>query len=86
LRDPGADKEQIARAIATERKVESVLVCALSDMEFSPSFEHRGTHIVSRLKSCQIVYQYQIHLQMGWMYARIQSSFPFNIQIGLNGW
>jgi hypothetical protein len=85
LRDPGADKEQIARAIAAERKVESGLVCALSSMELSPSFEHRGTHIVSRLKPCQIVYQYQIHPPVGWMYARIQTSFPFNIQIGLNG-
>jgi hypothetical protein len=85
LRDAGADKEQIACAIATERKVESGLTCALSSMELSPSFEHRGAHIVSRLKPCQIVYQYQIHPQVGWMYARIQTSFPFNIQIGLNG-
>jgi hypothetical protein len=84
-RDRGADKEQIARAIAAERKVESGLVCALSSMELSPSFEHRGTHIVSRLKPCQIVYQYQIHPPVGWMYARIQTSFPFNIPIGLNG-
>jgi hypothetical protein len=84
-RDPGADKEQVARGFATERKVESGLICALSSMELSPSFEHRGTHIVSRLKPCQIVYQYQIHPQVGWMYARIQTSFPFNVQIGLNG-
>jgi hypothetical protein len=85
LRDPAADKEQIARAIAAERKVESGLVCALSSMEISPSFEHRGTHIVSRLKPCQVIYQYQIHPQVGWMYARIQTWFPFNIQVGLNG-
>lgn len=85
LRDPAADKEQIARAIAAERKVESGLVCALSSMEISPSFEHRATHIVSRLKPCQVIYQYQIHPQVGWMYARIQTWFPFNIQVGLNG-
>ena len=85
LRDPAANKEQIARAIAAEKKVESGLVCALSSMELSPSFEHRGTHIVSRLKPCQIVYQYQIHPQVGWMYARIKNWFPFNVQVGLNG-
>ncbi|SRR6266568_4362773 len=84
LRDP-ADKEQIARAIAAERKLESGLVCALSSMEMSPSFEHRGTHMVSRLKPCQVIYQYQIHPEVGWMYARIQTWFPFNIQVGLNG-
>jgi hypothetical protein len=85
LRNPAADKEEIARAIAAERKVESGLVCALSSMELSPSFEHRGTHMVSRLKPCQVIYQYQIHPQVGWMYARIQTWFPFNIQVGLNG-
>ena len=85
LRNPAADKEQIARAIADERKVESGLVCALSSMEPSPSFEHRGTHMVRRLKPSQVIYQYQIHPQVGWMYARIQTWFPFNIQVGLNG-
>lgn len=85
LRDPGADKEEIARAIAVQRNIESGLVCALSSMELSPAFEHRGTHIVLRLKPCQVLYQYQIHPQVGWMYARIQTWFPFNIQVGLNG-
>src|ERR1035437_2415736 len=48
LRGPSADKEEIARAIAPERKVESGLVCALGSMELSPSFEHRGTHMARR--------------------------------------
>jgi hypothetical protein len=85
LRDPAADKDEIARTIAAERKVESGLVCALSSVEPSPSFEHRWTHLVRRVKPCQVVYQYQIHPQLGWMYARIQTWFPFNIQVGLNG-
>ena len=85
LRDPAADKDEIARTIAAERKVESGLVCALSSVEPSSSFEHRRTHLVRRVKPCQVVYQYQIHPQLGWMYARIQTWFPFNIQVGLNG-
>ena len=85
LRDPAANKDQIARAIAAQRRVESGLVCALSSVEPSPSFEHRGTHLVCRVKPCQVLYQYQIHPQVGWMYARIQTWFPFNIQVGLNG-
>src|SRR4029450_886205 len=60
LRDPSADKEEIARAIASARKLESGLVCALSSMEISPSFEHRGTHMVRRVKPCQVISQYQI--------------------------
>lgn len=85
LRDPSADKDEIARAIATKRRVESGLVCALSSVEPSPSFEHRGTHLVRRRKPCQVLYQYQIHPQVGWMYARIQTWFPFHIPVGLNG-
>jgi hypothetical protein len=85
LRDPSLDKDEIARAIATKRRVEGGLVCAFSNMEPSPSFEHRGTHLVRRMKPCQVLYQYQIHPQVGWMYARIQTWFPFNIQVGLNG-
>lgn len=85
LRNPSADKEEIARAIATKQRVKSGLVCALSSVEPSPSFEHRRTHLVRRMRPCQVLYQYQIHPQVGWMYARIQTWFPFNIQVGLNG-
>ena len=85
LRDPSANKDEIARAIATKQSVKSGLVCALSSVEPSPSFEHRGTHLVRRTKPCQVLYQYQIHPQVGWMYARLQTWFPFNIQVGLNG-
>ncbi len=85
LRDPSADKEAIAREIAAERGVKSGLVCALSAVEPSPSFEHRGTHMVRRIKPCQVLYQYQIHPEVGWMYARLQTWFPFNIQVGMNG-
>jgi hypothetical protein len=85
LRDPSADKDEMARALAAKRRVEKGLVCALSSVELSPSFEHRGTRLVRRMKPCQVLYQYQIHPQVGWMYARIQTWFPFNIQVGLNG-
>src|SRR5215210_817301 len=85
LRNPSADKEAKAREIAAEKKVESGLVCALSTVEPSLTFEHRGTHMVRRMKPCQVVYQYQIHPQVGWMYARLQTWFPFSIQVGLNG-
>jgi hypothetical protein len=59
LRNPSEDKEAVARAIAESRKVESGLVCALSAVEPSPTFEHRGTHMVRRIKPCQAIYHYQ---------------------------
>jgi hypothetical protein len=31
------------------------------------------------------LYHYYIHPQFGWMYLRLQTWFPFEIQIGING-
>jgi len=85
LRDPKADKDKLARTIAAKHGVNSGPVCAISTLEPSPTFEHRGTHIIRRIRPCGVLYQYQIHPEVGWMYARIQTWFPFNIQVGLNG-
>src|ERR1700730_7596931 len=85
LRDPWAQKDELARRVAEEKSIGSGLVCAISAVEPSPTFEHRGTRIIRRTRPCGVLYQYQIHPEVGWMYARIQTWFPFNIQIGLNG-
>jgi hypothetical protein len=84
-RNPSADKGEIARQVAEERGATSGLVCAISTLEPSPTFEHRGTHIIRRIRPCHVLYQYQIHPEFGWMHARIQTWFPFNIQVALNG-
>jgi hypothetical protein len=85
LRSPAADKDQLARRLAAERNIDRGLVCALSALEPSPTFEHRGTCMIRRQRPCHVLYHYQIHPQVGWCYARIQTWFPFNIQIGING-
>ncbi len=85
LRAASADKEALARKIAEDRKISGGLVCALSSLEPSPTFEHRRTHIIRRERPCHVLYHYQIHPEVGWMHARIQTWFPFNVQIGLNG-
>lgn len=85
LRSPSVDKEALARKLAAENKIGSGLVCAFSTLEPSPTFEHRGTHIIRRERPCHALYHYQIHPEVGWSYARVQTWFPFNIQIGMNG-
>jgi hypothetical protein len=84
-RSPAVDKDELAREVALKRNIDAGLVCAITTAEMCPTFEHRGTHIVRRERPCGVVYQYQIHPEVGWMYARIQTWFPFNIQIGVNG-
>ena len=84
-RSPSVDKDELARQVALKRNIGAGLVCAITTAEMCPTFEHRGTHIVKRERPCGVVYQYQIHPEVGWMYARIQTWFPFNIQVGING-
>jgi hypothetical protein len=57
LRDPSEDKGKVARQVAEEKGVRSGLVCAISAMEPSPTFEHRGTHIIRRRRPCHVLYQ-----------------------------
>ena len=78
-------KDQIAREWAAKNRIESGLVCALSVMQPSPTFEYIKSKIAVRLRPCHVFYQYQKHPQLGWMYARLQSWFPFNMQVGMNG-
>jgi hypothetical protein len=85
LRDPSVDKDRMARELAAQNRIESGLVCALSVMEPSPTFEYIKSKIAVRVRPCHVFYQYQKHPQVGWMYARVQSWFPFNLQVGMNG-
>jgi len=85
LRSTATDKDALARAIAAERSVRQGLVCAISSLEPSPTFEHCGINIIRRERPCHVLCHYQIHPQVGWCYARVQTWFPFNIQIGING-
>ncbi len=85
LRSPSVNKEKLARQLAAKQGIESGPVCAISALEPSPTFEHRGTHIIRRERPCHVLYHYQVHPQVGWMHARIQTWFPFNIQVALNG-
>ena len=84
-RDPETDKEEMARALAVQHKIESGPVCAISAMEPSPTFEYCKSHIASRVRPCPVFYRYEKHGELGWMYSRIQTWFPFRIRIGLNG-
>jgi hypothetical protein len=85
------DKEAMARGLAAEQKITQGLVCVLTCVEPCRSFEvyrNRETKrldLVSRLRKCLFLYHYWIHPRFGFMNARIQSWFPFPVQICLNG-
>lgn len=85
LRDAKTDKDELARNLAAQHQIDSGLVCAISVMEPSPTFEYVKSRIASRVRPCHVFYQYQKHAALGWLYARIQTWFPFHIQVGMNG-
>lgn len=85
VRSPAVDKDELAQKVAREKGIQSGLVCAVSSLEPSPTFEHRGTYMERRVRPCHVLYHYQIHPVMGWMHARIQTWFPFHIQVCVNG-
>ena len=85
LYDPRTDKDEIARAVATERGIRQGNVCALTAMELSPTFQHEKTTMAVRWRPNLAIYHYQIDPLLGWCHARIQTWFPFYVHICING-
>lgn len=91
LRSSDLDKEAIARRLAAAGRITEGLICVLTCVEPCWSFEiyrNRDTQkleLQPRQRKCLFLYQDSIHPRWGFMYARIQSWFPFPIQVGLNG-
>jgi hypothetical protein len=84
------DKEQVARQIAAEHKVRQGLVCVLQCVEPCWTFDRAKTKdglltIQGERGKCSHFYHYYLHPQFGWLYVRLQTWFPFEIQVGLNG-
>jgi hypothetical protein len=85
------DQEKLARRLLAEHPVPEGLVCAFKTLEPCMSFEYhrspdpRARGLRLRPRKCLHVYQYYRHRVFGFLGARLQTWFPFNIQIWLNG-
>ncbi len=86
-----ARKEDVARGIAAREGITSGLVCVLSCVEPCWSFTVRRNREVKRLelvgepRKCLHLYHYLIHPLFGFMHLRLQTWFPFSLQVCLNG-
>ena len=84
-------KEKIARKILAEDPVDAGLICLLSTVEPCTTFEiHRNRHtkkleLQKKFGKCKHLYHYFIDRRFGFCSARIQTWFPFSIQVCLNG-
>ena len=85
------DKEALARRLLKEHPLQHGLICMFRALEPCMTFEyHRAqdpAHRGLRLKTgkCLHLYKYYLHPRFGFIGSRIQTWFPFNIQIWLNG-
>jgi hypothetical protein len=87
----GESKEDRARAIAKQDGIEEGLVCVFSVLEPCRSFTVQGNHQAHRLEvrhkstKCLHFYFYYLDAEFGLMHVRLQSWFPFGIQVWVNG-
>lgn len=85
------NKENLAHEIAGRDGISSGVICILSCVEPCRSYEifrnarTKQLELKPRWRKCLFYYHYMIHPEMGLINARIQTWFPFNIQICING-
>jgi len=84
-------KERIAKEIMEKGRITHGSICTLTCVEPCYSYciyrnrETQKLELRSRYTKCLHLYHYFIHPQLGFMSARLQTWFPFNIQICING-
>lgn len=82
-------KDEVARAIAARHRRTEGLAALLQCVEPCWTFDTKSVDgrltIRGEPGKCSALYHYFQHPHFGWMYVRLQTWFPFEVQIGLNG-
>jgi hypothetical protein len=84
-------KEELARKIARRDGVTSGLIAIFSALENCLSYSVRGNrqtkhiHLVLEPRKCLHLYHYFFHEELGLCHVRVQTWFPFTVDICLNG-
>lgn len=85
------DKEALARQIATTQGITDGLITLLGCVEPCKSFRVQGgysdhlLHLKLEPRQCLHLYFYCLHPHFGLMHLRLQTWFPFQIDVCLNG-
>ena len=84
-----ASKEEAARQILQRCPTSEGLVAVLQCVEPCWTFDTKSVNGRLTLRGesgkCSSLYHYFLHPRLGWLYIRLQTWFPFEVQIGLNG-
>lgn len=91
LRSAADSKEELARAIARQDRIKEGLIGVFSAVEPCLSYTVRGNRETKKLdlvlqpRRCTHLYHYFLHPQCGLLHVRVQTWFPFTVDICLNG-
>ena len=84
-------KEDLARQIARQDGITSGLIAVFSALENCLSYSVRGNrqtkhiHMVLEPRKCLHLYHYFLHQELGLCHVRVQTWFPFTVDLCLNG-
>lgn len=84
-------KEERARVLAAKQNIREGLICIFKSVEscstFRPHYNRqtKKLEIQPKIGKCSFLYRYAFHPVFGFMHARVQTWYPFKVQIGLNG-
>jgi hypothetical protein len=87
----GQSKEELAKQIVEKEQVSEGLICVFSTLETCSTFSVRGNRetkrleVVRRRSKCLHFYAYYLDAELGFVHVRLQSWFPFSIQVYVNG-
>jgi hypothetical protein len=88
---PDVAKEDLARQIARDEHVHSGRIAVLTAVEPCLSYSVRGNHqtkhihLVLETRKCTHLYHYFLHPDFGLCHMRVQTWFPFTVDVCLNG-
>jgi len=91
LNSAATRKEDVARRVLRDNPVDEGLICVLKAVEPCKTYDLKGGRrggrvwLESKFGKCQHLYHYFLDRRFGFMSARIQTWFPFTIQIWING-
>lgn len=81
-------KEPLARQIAAQDEIQQGLVCVFSTLEPCSTFSLRwreATYVQRTRRKCLFLYYYFMDREFGLIHVRIQTWFPMQIQVYVNG-
>lgn len=91
LNDNHLRKDDLARQVAKRDGVDAGLICILKAVEPCLSYDVRGNRqrqqieLCPRRRKCLHLYHYLIHPVFGFLHVRLQTWYPFSLQLCLNG-